>query len=287
MTTTSASTGSASCPTRCRSSASRTAASSAERAITATPAWPRTTRAMRFRRPTSDPTRSGRADLLAAATLMVEVIRETRPQVMITYDENGNYGHPDHIQAHRVAMYGSTLAAAPTYRPDLGERMGDRQDLLARHAREPFPRGPPKDGRDRRHTRSRGSTRTARCPAFITPDDQLSARIDGHDYVDQKITAMQAHATQITVDGPFFALSNNLGNAVWAEEFYRIAKGRPAARARRSRDGSLRRCRLSRWTSAAMGGLPALSRSSRSLSSASLWGSARPGSRARSGASEA
>jgi N-acetyl-1-D-myo-inositol-2-amino-2-deoxy-alpha-D-glucopyranoside deacetylase len=49
--------------------------------------------------------------------------------------------------------------------------------------------------------------------------------------VEQKLAAMRAHATQITVDGPFFALSNNLGKRVWAIESYRIVKGtaRPAA----------------------------------------------------------
>src|SRR5690606_12155317 len=55
------------------------------------------------------------ADLDEAAGLLVEVIRETRPQVLVTYDENGGYGHPDHIQAHRVAMRGAELAADPTY----------------------------------------------------------------------------------------------------------------------------------------------------------------------------
>jgi N-acetyl-1-D-myo-inositol-2-amino-2-deoxy-alpha-D-glucopyranoside deacetylase len=37
---------------------------------------------------------------------------------------------------------------------------------------------------------------------------------------------MKAHATQITVDGPFFALSNNVGNEVWGTEYYRLAKGK-------------------------------------------------------------
>ena len=46
-----------------------------------------------------------RADLTQAANLLVEIIREVRPQVLVTYDQFGNYGHPDHIQAHRVAMY--------------------------------------------------------------------------------------------------------------------------------------------------------------------------------------
>ena len=52
---------------------------------------------------------------------LVGVVREVRPQVLVTYDQFGGYGHPDHIQAHRVATYGVALAAAPSYRPDLGE----------------------------------------------------------------------------------------------------------------------------------------------------------------------
>ena len=61
------------------------------------------------------------ADLTEAADHLVEVIREVRPQVLVTYDQFGGYGHPDHIQAHRVAMYAAQLAAVPSYRRDLGE----------------------------------------------------------------------------------------------------------------------------------------------------------------------
>ena len=61
------------------------------------------------------------ADLTEAADHLVEVIREVRPQVLVTYDQFGGYGHPDHIQAHRVAMYAALLAAVPSYRRDLGE----------------------------------------------------------------------------------------------------------------------------------------------------------------------
>src|SRR4051795_5035416 len=61
------------------------------------------------------------ADLTEAANHLVPVIREVRPQVLVTYDQFGGYGHPDHIQAHRVAMYGAMLAAVPSYRRDLGE----------------------------------------------------------------------------------------------------------------------------------------------------------------------
>ncbi|HEY6738735.1 MAG TPA: N-acetyl-1-D-myo-inositol-2-amino-2-deoxy-alpha-D-glucopyranoside deacetylase, partial [Actinopolymorphaceae bacterium] len=62
-----------------------------------------------------------RADLLEAANHLVPIIREVRPQVLVTYDDFGGYGHPDHIQAHRVAMYAVQLAAVPSYRPELGD----------------------------------------------------------------------------------------------------------------------------------------------------------------------
>ena len=61
------------------------------------------------------------ADLDEAVAHAVAVVREIRPQVVVTYDENGGYGHPDHIQAHRVAMGAVEAAADPAYRPDLGE----------------------------------------------------------------------------------------------------------------------------------------------------------------------
>ncbi|MGZ4461181.1 MAG: N-acetyl-1-D-myo-inositol-2-amino-2-deoxy-alpha-D-glucopyranoside deacetylase, partial [Nocardioidaceae bacterium] len=62
-------------------------------------------------------------------------------------------------------------------------------------------------------------------PPFIVPDEMLSAVVEANDFADAKIAAMKAHATQIEVDGPFFALSNNIGDHVWGTEFYRIAKG--------------------------------------------------------------
>lgn len=60
------------------------------------------------------------ADLLEAADHLVEVIRDRRPHVVSTYDPSGGYGHPDHIQAHRVTMYACVLACVPSHRPDLG-----------------------------------------------------------------------------------------------------------------------------------------------------------------------
>jgi N-acetyl-1-D-myo-inositol-2-amino-2-deoxy-alpha-D-glucopyranoside deacetylase len=167
------------------------------------------------------------ADLTEAANHLVEVIREVRPQVLVTYDEFGNYGHPDHIQAHRVAMYAAQLAAVPSYRRDLGEPW----DIAKIYW------GAMSEGRMRaglRALRDAGDTTTFEgmdpdgdLGPFVTPDADLAAAVDGTEFVERKMAALAAHATQITTDGPFFALSNNLGNRVWSTEFYRIAKGTP------------------------------------------------------------
>src|SRR3954463_810158 len=61
------------------------------------------------------------ADLDEAVAHAAAVVREVRPQGPVPYEENGGYGHPDHTQAHRVAMGAVAAAADPAYRSDLGE----------------------------------------------------------------------------------------------------------------------------------------------------------------------
>jgi N-acetyl-1-D-myo-inositol-2-amino-2-deoxy-alpha-D-glucopyranoside deacetylase len=166
-----------------------------------------------------------RADLLEASDLLVDIIREVRPQVLVTYDQHGNYGHPDHIQAHRVATYATALAAVSSYRPELGEAWDIAKlywgAMSASRMREWV-----------RALRAAGDTTSfegmdpeGEMPPFTVPDDQLSAAVDASDYAEAKIRAMKAHATQIAVDGPFFSLSDTIGDQVWGTEFYRLAKG--------------------------------------------------------------
>jgi N-acetyl-1-D-myo-inositol-2-amino-2-deoxy-alpha-D-glucopyranoside deacetylase len=167
------------------------------------------------------------ADLTEAATLLVEVIREVRPQVMSTYDQFGNYGHPDHIQAHRVAMYAAQLAAVPTYRRDLGEPWEIAKIYWQAMSETRW-------RRSLRAIRAAGNTTAFQgldpdgpLP-MATPDADLAAEVDGAPYADRKVAALHAHRTQIQVDGPFFALAHNEGNEVLAVESFRIAKGTPA-----------------------------------------------------------
>ncbi|HEU4512447.1 MAG TPA: N-acetyl-1-D-myo-inositol-2-amino-2-deoxy-alpha-D-glucopyranoside deacetylase [Nocardioidaceae bacterium] len=166
-----------------------------------------------------------RADLTEAAADLVSVIREVRPQVLVTYDEFGGYGHPDHIQAHRVATYGASLAAARSFRAELGEPWDIPKIYWGAMSENRMREG-------LRKLRAAGDTTTFEgmdpegpLGPYVTADHLLDAVVEGGEFVEAKMAAMKAHATQITVDGPFFALSDNVGNEVWGTEFFRLAKG--------------------------------------------------------------
>ncbi|MFC5728837.1 MULTISPECIES: N-acetyl-1-D-myo-inositol-2-amino-2-deoxy-alpha-D-glucopyranoside deacetylase [Nocardioides] len=167
------------------------------------------------------------ADLTEAASHLVAVIREVRPQVLVTYDEFGGYGHPDHIQAHRVAMYGAQLAAAPSYRRDLGPAW-DIAKIYWGTISESRMRESLRRLRDAGDTTSfEGMEPDGQLPPLFSPDGDISCEIDASEYVDRKLDALRAHATQITTDGPFFALSNNKGAEALGREQYRLVKGVP------------------------------------------------------------
>jgi N-acetyl-1-D-myo-inositol-2-amino-2-deoxy-alpha-D-glucopyranoside deacetylase len=156
------------------------------------------------------------ADLDEAAGHLVDVIMDVRPQALVTYDDNGGYGHPDHIQAHRVAMRGYELAAEQGHRIDrVFEICTPRsavEEGLARIAAagDDFPFG--------------GVAAPGDLPGVVD-DAKVSVVIDGSAYADRKTAAMRAHATQIAVDGPFFALSNDLGQPLSSTEYYRQVHG--------------------------------------------------------------
>ncbi|RFU22966.1 N-acetyl-1-D-myo-inositol-2-amino-2-deoxy-alpha-D-glucopyranoside deacetylase [Geodermatophilus marinus] len=172
-----------------------------------------------------------RADLDEAVAHAVAVVRERRPQVLVTYDEQGGYGHPDHIQAHRVAMAAVERAADPAYRPDLGEAWD-----VAKVYWCCMPRSVVREGVEAMAALGEESPFDSlgdidQVP-FAVPDEVVTAAVDGRAHAGRKDAAMRAHATQITVDGPFFALSNNLGQEVLGVEHYRLVRGErgPAGR---------------------------------------------------------
>ncbi|WP_409469871.1 N-acetyl-1-D-myo-inositol-2-amino-2-deoxy-alpha-D-glucopyranoside deacetylase [Streptomyces sp. HC307] len=156
------------------------------------------------------------ADVDEAAARLVEVIREVRPQVLITYDPDGGYGHPDHIQAHRVAQRAAELAAAeglPIAKiywnrvpRTVAEKAfaGLQEDLSGL----PFPRAATLDD----------------VPGVVD-DERVTTEIDGTAYAAAKAAAMRAHVTQIDVAEPYFALSNELAQPVFTTEYYELVRG--------------------------------------------------------------
>ena len=163
------------------------------------------------------------ADFLAAATDLVAVIREVKPQVVVTYDEFGGYGHPDHIQANRVTHYAVALAAAESFRRDLGPAWDvakvywtTSSATRLRLAMETLEGGenmlPAFDPNN--------------LPPMFTEDENIAASIVGTEaQTKAKIAAMQAHETQIRPDGHFFAMGMDLALLTWSTEHFRLAKG--------------------------------------------------------------
>jgi N-acetyl-1-D-myo-inositol-2-amino-2-deoxy-alpha-D-glucopyranoside deacetylase len=168
------------------------------------------------------------ADLEEAAAHAVAVVRELRPQVLVTYDEKGGYGHPDHIQAHRVAMRAVEAAADPGFHPELGEPW-----QVAKVYWCAMPRSVVQQGIDAMEGMGEDSPFAGlgdieEVP-FVVPDESIAAAVDARRYADRKDAALRAYPTQITVDGPFFALSNNLGQEVLGTEYYRLVRGERGA----------------------------------------------------------
>lgn len=163
-----------------------------------------------------------RADLLEAAAHLVAVIREVRPQVLVTYDELGGYGHPDHVQAHRVATYAHALAAAPSFRLDLGVPWSIAKVYWTAMPRSVLQRGME---RAREANIEFFTDQSADDIPFVVDDALVTTQVDAGDFLTPKLDAMRAYATQIAVDGPFFALSNLFGREAFGTEFYRLVHG--------------------------------------------------------------
>ena len=154
------------------------------------------------------------SDLDEAANELVKVILEIEPQVMITYDEFGGYGHPDHIKAHQVAMRAAEISANQGWQ-------------ITKIYWNTMPKSVLQTSMDKMKEMGSeffGAESVDELP-FAKADELVTSVVKAQEYVPQKLAAMKAHATQISVDGPFFALSNNLGLSVWADEYYTLVKG--------------------------------------------------------------
>lgn len=145
------------------------------------------------------------------AAQLAEILDDVRPQVVVTYDAFGGYGHPDHIRAHEI-----TMAAAP--RAESVARVFHtvtssdalRTGLAALRAGGTEYPVPPDD----------------ELPA--TPDERITTTLDVTAYVPAKLAALRAHATQLAVAGgdvPYFALTNELAQPILARDSFVLAHG--------------------------------------------------------------
>ncbi|MDQ2796820.1 MAG: N-acetyl-1-D-myo-inositol-2-amino-2-deoxy-alpha-D-glucopyranoside deacetylase [Actinomycetota bacterium] len=156
-----------------------------------------------------------------AVAAAVDVLREVRPQVVVTYDDNGDYGHPDHIMAHRVATAATMVAADPSrgrgkpwtvsklYWTGTPTSVLERgYEVMSARADLPFDLVSVKD------------------LPFGVPDELVTTVIDASAFVVAKTAALSAHRSQVVVDAPFFALSNRIGREITGVEYFRLARGR-------------------------------------------------------------
>jgi len=151
------------------------------------------------------------ANIETASQYLVEIIEEVKPHIMITYDDFGGYGHPDHIQAHRIAMCASEIANWQIQKIYWNTMP---KSVLAQGIAKMKEIGSDFFGAE-----------TVDDLPFAKDDSLVTTLVDGSKFVDSKLAAMKAHETQIALDGPFFALSNNLGLQIWGDEYYTLVKG--------------------------------------------------------------
>ena len=165
------------------------------------------------------------ADMREAVGELVAIIRQVRPHVVVTYDPDGGYGHPDHIQAHRVTTEAVAASAGSDYpgepwqvpkfywtvisKPAMGAALESLKDVPDDWVRV-----------------------TIDVVPFGYPDDKIDAVVEADEHLPAKIAAMRAHATQVTVadNGRSFALSNKIALPLAAEEHYILVSGEPGDR---------------------------------------------------------
>lgn len=157
---------------------------------------------------------------------LVKLIRQQRPHVIITYDENGGYPHPDHLKVHEVSMKAWQVAGSPDYAPELGEAWEPlklyyshgfvyqrmellHEELLAAGKSSPY---------------GAMMERWQKNPADIMA--RVTTQIDAADYFANREAALRAHATQIDPAGAFLASSVETQRRLWPTEEFELAQTR-------------------------------------------------------------
>jgi LmbE family N-acetylglucosaminyl deacetylase len=154
-----------------------------------------------------DPESFWSADVDDAARRLAAILDELQPAVLTTYDERGGYGHPDHIQVHRVAVVAAQLSPPTRFYAATFNR--DFVASLREAALEAVP--------DATDVPDPGEMELG------VPPDRITTTVDVSAFVDRKRAAMAAHASQIGPDSFFLALPDDtFGFAFGTEWFMRL-----------------------------------------------------------------
>lgn len=160
------------------------------------------------------------ADEEEAIARLVQIIRRVRPQVLVTQNEFGGYGHPDHVKTHRVAIGaffyagdGKRFPGAEPFRPSKLYYNAFPKSLLVRMA----------EAMQRAGIENRFST-DGEPPPFAVSDERVTAWLDVSPFIEKKLAAMRAHRTQIPEDSWFLKLSEVVGPQAWATETFELAR---------------------------------------------------------------
>ncbi len=156
-----------------------------------------------------------RADIDEAAGRLAKILEEENAEVLTVYDDHGVYGHPDHIQVHRVGVRAAELAGTPRVYESTGNRDQIRQGLL--DAKEMGVEMP-------------GDLDPNAFDEFGVTDDEITTVVDVTDFLDVKRAAMRAHASQISDASFFLSIPDEFFALGFGQEWYIRRGPRPATR---------------------------------------------------------
>jgi mycothiol S-conjugate amidase len=169
--------------------------------------------------------------LAEAARPLVQAVREFRPHVMLTYDENGGYPHPDHVKTHQVAVEAFEAAADPDRYPDCGEPwqplklyyfltfhrarlMALHEEMLRRGLESPYAERIDEWLKEEEEEIEAGRR----------PPHEITTRVQCGEYFEIRNQALIAHATQVDPNGGWFTVSADAQRAAWPTEDYHLAR---------------------------------------------------------------
>jgi mycothiol conjugate amidase Mca len=165
------------------------------------------------------------ASLDEAVERVVRVIREEQPQVIVTYDERGGYGHPDHIRAHQVAVAAFEASGKPDRFADAGPIWSPAKlyyAVVPRSALRRFAERLRGAGLEVPFQREAQAGEEA---PFAVADERVTTTVDVSTYVSTKRAALEAHRTQMGTEQFFMRLPPELVAEVFSHETFERVSG--------------------------------------------------------------